>query len=106
LEREGIGELPPFHAHTVTVPGACAGWFDLLERHSAPSMADVLSPATELAADGFAVAPITAHMWEAGARVQLAHTLHGRELLIEGRAPRAGERFRNPAMARVLDSLA
>jgi gamma-glutamyltranspeptidase/glutathione hydrolase len=106
LEREGIRELPPFHAHTVTVPGACAGWFDLVERHGALSMADVLAPAIALAADGFAVAPITAHMWETGARVQLAHTLHGRELLIEGRAPRAGERFRNPAMARVLDSLA
>src|SRR5687767_10824526 len=22
----GMTELPPFHAHTVTVPGACAGW--------------------------------------------------------------------------------
>src|SRR5262245_54396115 len=81
LEREGIRELPPFHAHTVTVPGACAGWFDLVERHGALSMADVLAPAIALATDGFAVAPITAHMWEAGARVQLAHTLHGRELL-------------------------
>jgi gamma-glutamyltranspeptidase/glutathione hydrolase len=106
LAREGLAELPPFHAHTVTVPGACAGWFDLLERHGALAMADVLAPAIALAADGFAVAPITAHMWEAGARVQLAHTLHGRELLIDGRAPRAGERFRNPSLARVLDSLA
>src|SRR5574341_769546 len=23
----------PFHGHTVTVPGACAGWCDLLARH-------------------------------------------------------------------------
>src|SRR5437870_4077274 len=23
-------DLPPFHAHTITVPGACAGWFDLI----------------------------------------------------------------------------
>ena len=25
--------LPPFHAHTITVPGACAGWCDLVEHH-------------------------------------------------------------------------
>src|SRR5687768_171139 len=30
LKREGFSsELPPYHAHTVTVPGACAGWCDL-----------------------------------------------------------------------------
>ena len=106
LAREGIGELPPFHPHTVTVPGACAGWFDLIERHGSLPMGDILAPAIALAADGFAVAPITAHMWDAGARIQLSHTLHGRDLLIDGRAPRAGERFRNPLMARVLRSLA
>ena len=28
LQKEGFAEeLPPFHVHTVTVPGACAGWF-------------------------------------------------------------------------------
>ncbi len=106
LAREGIRELPPLHPYTVTVPGACAGWFDLIERHGALPMADILAPAIALATDGFAVAPITAHMWDAGARVQLAHTRHGGELLIDGRAPRAGERFHNPGMARVLDSLA
>lgn len=106
LAREGIGELPPFHAHTVTVPGACAAWFDLVERHGSLAMADILAPAIALAANGFAVAPITAHMWDAGARIQLRHTLHGRDLLIEGRAPRAGQRFRNPLMARVLQSIA
>src|SRR5690242_7535717 len=33
LEKEGFSMrhgVPPFHAHTVTVPGACAGWFDLI----------------------------------------------------------------------------
>jgi gamma-glutamyltranspeptidase/glutathione hydrolase len=106
LAREGLRELPPFHPHTVTVPGACAGWFDLVERHGALTMAEILAPAIALAADGFPVAPITAHMWDEGARLQLASNLHGRELLIDGRAPRAGERFRNPHMARVLESIA
>src|SRR5512135_308678 len=34
LRKQGITDaLPRFHAHTVTVPGACAGWCDLIERH-------------------------------------------------------------------------
>ena len=46
LKKEGFSsELPPYHAHTVTVPGACAGWFDLIEKHGSLSMADILAPA-------------------------------------------------------------
>jgi len=38
LKKAGFAtELPPFHAHTVTVPGACAGWFDLIEKHGSLS---------------------------------------------------------------------
>jgi gamma-glutamyltranspeptidase len=32
LRQQGLTQLPPFHAHTVTVPGACAGWCDLVAR--------------------------------------------------------------------------
>src|SRR4026207_1489744 len=40
LKKEGISsEMPPFHAHTVTVPGACAGWFDLIEKQGSLSTA-------------------------------------------------------------------
>src|SRR5215213_5167087 len=38
LKQEGFtNELPPFHAHTVTVPGACKGWFDLIKKHGSLS---------------------------------------------------------------------
>ena len=46
LKRDGFAiDLPPFHVHTVTVPGACAGWFDLIEKHGSLSMAEILAPA-------------------------------------------------------------
>ncbi len=46
LEAEGYGEsLPPYHALTVTVPGACAGWSDLLERHGNLDLRITLAPA-------------------------------------------------------------
>ncbi|MGH0036758.1 MAG: gamma-glutamyltransferase family protein [Myxococcota bacterium] len=107
LEREGFaGALPRAHPHTVTVPGACAGWSDLLERHGRRTLAEVLEPAIELADEGFPVGPNTAFLWSVGARHQLAKAPGGHELTIDGRAPRAGEIFRNPGLARTFRRIA
>jgi gamma-glutamyltranspeptidase/glutathione hydrolase len=107
LRREGLGEgLPPFHPYTITVPGACAAWCDLVEQFGRRSMADVLAPARRLAEEGFPVAPVTAYYWARGAERQLAGAVNGVELTIDGRAPRAGEIFRNPGLARSFDLIA
>jgi gamma-glutamyltranspeptidase/glutathione hydrolase len=105
LRDQQITRLPPFHAHTITVPGACAGWFDLIARHGTLPMAAILEPAIELAEAGFAVGEVTAHAWDAGlARQHGAANLA--ELSIDGRAPRAGESFRNPGLGRTLRAIA
>lgn len=107
LKKEGItGELHPFHPHTVTVPGACAGWVDLLERHGTLSPEVVLAPAIRLAREGFPVAPITSHAWQRGVQSQLRTAPNGYELTIDGRGPRPGEIFRNPNLARTLEAVA
>lgn len=108
LKREGLlaESLPPFHAHTVTVPGACAGWCDLIAKHGSLLMGDVLAPAIRLAEEGFPVTPITAHFWARGADRQLKSALNGHELTIDGRAPKAGEIFRNPGLARTFKVVA
>lgn len=107
LKQEGFStELPPFHVHTVTVPGACAGWFDLIEKHGSLSMADILAPAIRLANDGFPVAPITSVSWRRNAQNQLKSAPNGHELTIDGRGPNPGEIFRNPNLARTLELVA
>jgi len=104
LEKDGSFR-DPFHAHTVTVPGACAGWCDLVGRFGSMSVADLLGPAIRLAEDGFPVAPLTAFHWDRGKAV-LSRAPSGRALTINGRAPRAGEVFRNPGLARTLREVA
>ena len=53
LKKEGItDDLPTFHPYTITVPGACAGWCDLLERHGRLPISKVLAPAIRLAEGG------------------------------------------------------
>ncbi len=107
LKKEGFStELPRFHAHTVTVPGACAGWFDLIKKHGSLPMDEILAPAIRLASDGFPVSPVTSHAWARGVDAQLKSAPNGRELTINGRAPAAGEVFRNPGLARTLESIA
>jgi len=106
LQKENIKELPPFHPYTITVPGACAGWFDLIEKHGTLPMKQILAPAINLAENGFPVAPITAHFWERGAGRQLQSALNGHELTIDGRAPKAGEIFSNKGLARTFRKIA
>jgi gamma-glutamyltranspeptidase / glutathione hydrolase len=105
----GISEetsLPPFHPYTITVPGACAGWCDLVERHGSLTIAEILDPAIRLAEEGFPVAPITAHFWQRGAETQLRSALNGREMTLDGRGPKAGEIFRNPGLGKTLRTVA
>jgi gamma-glutamyltranspeptidase/glutathione hydrolase len=107
LKEDGFSsDLPPFHAHTITVPGACAGWFDLVGRHGSLTMGDILTPAIRLAREGFPVAPVTANSWKWGAQGQLKEALNGHELTIDGRAPLPGEIFRNPNLARTFETIA
>ena len=106
LQREGLGdELPAYHAHTVTVPGACAGWCDLVGRFGRLPLSVILSPAIRLAEQGFPVAPITAYFWGRSTERLLAAP-GGSAMLLEGHAPRAGEIFRNPGLAHTLRRIA
>ncbi len=96
----------PYHPYTITVPGACSGWCDLVGRFGRLQMAEVLAPAIRLADDGYPVAPNTAYFWVRGAERQLAQALNGHELTIDGRGPKAGEIFRNPGLARAFRTVA
>jgi gamma-glutamyltranspeptidase/glutathione hydrolase len=107
LQKEGFGAaLPPFHPYTITVPGACAAWCDLVERFGRLDMTEVLAPAGSLAEEGFPVAPITAYYWANGVERQLRRAVNGLELTIDGRAPHTGEIFRNPGLACAFDQIA
>lgn len=107
LQREGLGDnLPPFHPYTITVPGACAGWCDLNQRFGRLPLATIFEPAVHLAEQGFPVAPLTAYYWQRGVERCLRHALNGEELTLDGRAPRPGEIFRNPGLARTLKTIA
>jgi len=107
VAKEGIhSALPVDHPHSVTVPGACAGWFDLIERHGTRSMKEILLPAIRLADEGFPVAAFNSVLWRFAANNQLGRSPGGQELMIDGKGPGPGEVFRNPTLARTLRLIA
>lgn len=107
LKTSGFASsIPSFHPYTVTVPGACAGWFDLIQKHGSLSMSEILAPAIRLASEGFPVAPITSYFWGRGVQRQLASAPNGHELTIDGRGPNAGEIFRNLGLAKTFETIA
>lgn len=98
----GTAGMPMFGALPVTVPGATAGWFHLLEGWGSRSFGELVGPARRLAADGFPVSEHAAR-YPQRARAQYAGQPGWGETY--GRM-RAGERFVQADLAATLATIA
>ena len=111
VASRGCDKMPLDGWGSVTVPGLPASWASLHGRFGDLSLAEVLQPAIEYAAEGFPVSPVISRQWEvAYKRLQ---NLPGAEFkpwhahfAPQGRAPQAGELWRSPAHAATLRRLA
>ncbi len=99
LRGAGLTSMPQSGIHSVTIPGAVAGWSLLLDRFGRKSLAEVLSSAIAVAEEGFPVSEIVADEWAASEGVLRSDSNATQTFLRAGRAPRAGELFRNPHLA-------
>ncbi len=101
--RDRRGDRMPFvGADTVTVPGAPAAWFELLERFGTRSFGELASTALAYARDGFELTATAAREFASGrslyAEFDAWLDAHG--------TVEAGARLRQPAMARTIETLA
>ena len=106
LLAKGETDMPGAGVHTVTVPGALAGWAELLAKHGTISLARALQPAIRYARDGYPVAEMVADEWEGGARKMAEDPASAAVFLPNGRPPKTGEVFRNPDLANTLEQVA
>jgi gamma-glutamyltranspeptidase / glutathione hydrolase len=98
--------MPSSGIHSVTVPGAVAGWDALLSRFGKKSFAEALAPTIAYAKAGFPVTEIFGDFWVATAGYLSRNREAARVYLPDFRAPAVGEIFRNPDLARALEEIA
>lgn len=107
LVKRGYDRVPAFGPEPITVPGALSGWAALLEKYGTITLAQALEPAIRLAEEGFPVTPIIARQWSEAVELLASDEGAKATYLIDGtRAPRAGEWFRNPDLAKTFKQLA
>lgn len=105
--------IPPVGTAPLTVPGVVDGWVKAHERYGKLSLKQVLAPAIDYAREGFPVSPITSRNWARNLRIlgemrgqieEYDNTLA--TWAIDGKAPGAGQLFRNPDLARTYEAIA
>jgi gamma-glutamyltranspeptidase/glutathione hydrolase len=99
LVKRGRQRMPISGAESITVPGALAGWNDLLVKHGTLTLAQALEPAIRLAEEGFPLTPVIARAW-AEMTGPLEKDEGGRATYLPGgAAPKTGDWITNRDLA-------
>jgi gamma-glutamyltranspeptidase/glutathione hydrolase len=106
LAAKGITRMPQRGVYSVTVPGAVAGWDALRSRFGTMGFDKLLAPAISYASDGFPLGEVVAEMWAEAPKNAAANAQFRETYLVNGRAPAAGDIFRNADLATSLTRIA
>lgn len=106
IRSRGLDAIPPLGPLPVTVPGAVDGWFALHGRYGRLPISDVLAPAIHYAEHGFPLSPVIAEAWAISTRRLSTYPGVTEQFTSDGRAPRAGELWRNLNLARTYRRIA
>lgn len=102
----GYESIPAHGPLPVSVPGCVDGWFELHGRFGKLPMSDVLAPAIGYAEKGFPLTELIAYYWDRSVPILSKYPGFTETFTIDGRAPRKGEMFKNPRLAKTLRTLA
>ncbi len=106
VTKQGHTKIPYTGVLSQTVPGCVDGWFELHERFGRLPMEEILAPAIKYAEEGFPVTEVIAHYWKLGGERLREQPGFADTYLHGNRAPRAGEIFKNPHLARTYRAIA
>jgi gamma-glutamyltranspeptidase / glutathione hydrolase len=101
LAAKGIKTMPRSGIHSVTVPGAVAGWYWMHQKYGKLPWKDLFQPAIALADKGYGVHEGMSELWTAAANVRglESNAESVRVFLPGGKPPKTGQLFRNPDVA-------
>jgi gamma-glutamyltranspeptidase/glutathione hydrolase len=105
--KQGLTSIPSTgNLYPVTVPGTIDGWAMLLEACGTMTLGDVLKPAIEHAENGFPVSPQISLAWGGSVEILSSSPDAAKTYLVNGRAPKPGEIFYQPNLAKTLRLIA
>lgn len=105
FERRGLTDIPAHGPLPVTVPGTVDAWFALHAKFGRRSMAQNLAPAVTYARNGHPVHEVIAYYWDRSVPTLSKWPGFREQFTIDGRAPRKGATWRNPNLARTLETI-
>ena len=105
FKGKGHRTMPLRGWDTVTVPGCVQAWVDLHAKFGKLPFRKLFERAIQYGREGFLVSPTIAGQWEHQVAELKDQPGFAKAFLPNGRAPRAGERFRFPAHAKVLEEI-
>ena len=103
FKRRGLASIPYRGELSVSVPGVVDGWSELLAKHGTLTLAKALEPAIRYARGGYAVSEIIATQWKEQEETLAKDPAAAATFLINGRAPKTGDIFRNEKLAASLE---
>jgi gamma-glutamyltranspeptidase/glutathione hydrolase len=101
-----LDSIPSHGPLPVSVPGCVDGWFELHGRFGKLPISEVLAPAIHHAKAGFPLTQTIAHYWRISVPRLSQYPGFQDQFTIDGRAPREGELFANPNLAKTLTRIA
>jgi gamma-glutamyltranspeptidase/glutathione hydrolase len=104
--ERGLEAIPEQGPLSWSVPGCVDGWDQLHQRFGRRPLSELLEPTIRYAEEGFPVTEVIARYWAGSAGKLRATPDAARTFLIDGKPPRAGDVFKNPALARTLRLIA
>jgi gamma-glutamyltranspeptidase / glutathione hydrolase len=106
FRERGLNRIPARGPLPVSVPGCVDGWFELHQRFGRLRMGDVLAPTIAYARDGHPVAHTVAYYWARSVPLLSGFPGFTEQFTVDGRAPRTGEVWKNPHLAKTLEQIA
>lgn len=102
-----LEQMPLTGVLPITVPGALSAWEAIQDTYGNLGWEEIIKPAIKYAQDGFPVSPVIAQVWNELVPKLLKHEGAKKTYLInEEKAPRAGELFKQKALASTFKKIA
>ncbi|MCH7733432.1 MAG: gamma-glutamyltransferase [Candidatus Marinimicrobia bacterium] len=102
----GYTRIPSRGPLPVSVPGCVDGWFEMHKRFGKLSMQKILQPAIDYAETGFPVTELIAYYMEKSVPILKEFPGFAETFMPNGHAPKKGEIFKNPRLAKTLKKIA